>query len=140
MNNYYKTYVVGIDDSFEITSNSINESIGLANKKAYAQIIVKPFLGGFVEIVTGKKYKAVVMKDENDAKIPSTATFLIDDRKTNMKRMQIASNAEVKEYLKEYNVNSDKYLRKLDEIDQKCNNYLIEGKYKQAIIDLVMRH
>lgn len=140
MNNYFKTYVVGIDDTFEITSSKLNECIGLAEKKAYAQIIVKPCLGGFVEIVTGKMYKAVVMKGENDAKIPSAPIFVIDDRNTDKKRMQIASPEEIKRYIIDHNVNRDKYLNDLEKIDKMCDRYLIEGKYKQSVINAIMHH
>lgn len=139
MNNYYITYVVGIDDSFEITTDKINDSIGLADKKAYAKIIVKPYFGGFVEIVTGKKYKAVIMKDSNNAKIPANPVFVIDDRKTNKNRMQEATKEEVKEYIIKYNEKKDEYLNKLNEIDAKCNEYLVNGEINKRIVDSILR-
>ena len=128
---YYKTYVVGIDDTFEITTNKINDSIGLSNKKAYAKIIVKQYHNDFIEIVTGKKYKAVIMKDENEATIPNSSTFVIDDRKTNNKRMHEANAEDIKTYLVHYIDKRDSYLELLNNIDDTCNSYLKNAKNKR---------
>lgn len=141
---YYKTKLYGFNKDFKINSDDIRESIYHGNKKEFLDVIVKPCVGGFKEIISGKRISAIKIYAVNTdfdlercIYVPVKPLFVIDDREESDESFREVSAYDLKDYISKYKNNKDSYINLLNKIEKASYNCLSYAIHRHEIEKMI---
>ena len=122
MSKYYIAKLVGLKNDFvynKSVSDSLEKAIFNAPKKEYGMFIFEKTIGGYKEVITGKRFKCLDYSSENKA--PKDTGIMIDKR-TAVGIPSSVSQEKIDEYKNKHN--KEQLLDYFEKIQNECDELL----------------